>query len=166
MINILLTPTIHLLRDLKPHLCRTLLTWTKTKSALWYECSFFMLLVSKNLPTRLLARTASLKDTTDIQSFRGLPTAGTSPFAVVMQPWVRTSPLPNPKRKSAISVGLLKSRNQIFIMATFLIVLAGQGGAFADNSTDGRDCVNQCDVTTNCVSVTVPFKPRNRDGKL
>ena len=125
-----------------------------------------MLLVSKKLPNRLLARMTSLKDTTDIQSFRGIPTAGTSPFAVVMQPWVRTSPLPNPKRESAFSVGLLKSWNQIFIMATFLIVLAGQGGTFSSNSTDGRDCVNQCDVTMNCVSVTVPFKPRNSDGKL
>ena len=45
-----------------------------------------MLLVSKDLPNRLLKLMTSLKDTTDIQSFRGIPTAEISPYAVVMQP--------------------------------------------------------------------------------
>ena len=73
--------------------------------------------------------------------------------------------MPDPKRKSAISVGLLKAWNQTFIMFTLLIVLADQGGAFSSNSTDARDCVDQCDVSMNCVSVTVPIKRRIRDGK-
>ncbi|KAM0795541.1 hypothetical protein BDR22DRAFT_587922 [Usnea florida] len=29
-----------------------------------------------------------------------------------------------------------------------------QGGAFSSNSSDARDCVDQCDVSMNCVSVT------------
>ena len=73
--------------------------------------------------------------------------------------------MPNPKRKSAISVGLLKALNQIFIMFMLLIVLADQGGAFATNATDAKDCVDQCDVSMNCVSVTVPIEPRKCDGK-
>ena len=50
-------------------------------------------------------------------------------------------------------------------MFIVLIVPADQGGAFSSNATDARDCVDQCDVTMNCVSVTVPIEPRNRDGK-
>ena len=48
-------------------------------------------------------------------------------------------------------------------MFMLLIVLTDQGGAFSDNATDARNCVDQCDVSMNCVSVTVSIEPRNRD---